>query len=180
MRGTWAMCQSQWVVEIEGKKTPRNFPKATADSGDGARLDDQEQRPAVEKAPEGPERLAQVDVLPAGPGHHGREFAVAQSADQGHDPGDDPCAHVKRRRVDAAGDVGIDDEDARADHGADYDGRGAEEAKALGQAGRRSARFRIRMSCSFWSRHVESFLAGFARIDSGLIKNWSDLKHTAG
>ena len=28
--GTWAMCHSQWVVETEGKKTPRNLPKATA------------------------------------------------------------------------------------------------------------------------------------------------------
>ena len=27
--GTWAMCQSQWVVEMEGKNTPRNLPKAT-------------------------------------------------------------------------------------------------------------------------------------------------------
>ena len=27
--GTCAICQSQWVVEIVGKKTPRNFPNAT-------------------------------------------------------------------------------------------------------------------------------------------------------
>ncbi|MGH9564020.1 MAG: hypothetical protein ACRD3S_21415, partial [Terracidiphilus sp.] len=27
--GTWAMCQSQCVLETAGKKTPRNLPKAT-------------------------------------------------------------------------------------------------------------------------------------------------------
>ena len=27
--GTCAMCHSQCVVEIDGKKTPRNLPKAT-------------------------------------------------------------------------------------------------------------------------------------------------------
>ena len=27
--GTCAMCQSQWLVEMAGKKTPRNLPKAT-------------------------------------------------------------------------------------------------------------------------------------------------------
>ena len=29
MAGTWAICHSQCVVEIVGKKTPRNLPKAT-------------------------------------------------------------------------------------------------------------------------------------------------------
>jgi len=27
--GTCAMCQSQWLALTEGKKTPRNLPKAT-------------------------------------------------------------------------------------------------------------------------------------------------------
>ena len=76
------MCQSQWVAEIGGKKTPRNLPKATATAAMVPRLNDQEQRPAIEEAPEGPERLAQIDVLASGLGHHGREFAVAQSADR--------------------------------------------------------------------------------------------------
>ena len=40
------------------------------------------------------------------------------------------AAEVERRRIGAARDIAIDDEDAAADHGADDDGGGAEKAKA--------------------------------------------------
>ncbi len=86
------MCQSQCVVETDGKKTPRNLPKATHDSGDGSGLDDEEKRPAVEKSPERPKRLAQINVLAAGLGHHRGQLAIAECADESKDRGDDPGA----------------------------------------------------------------------------------------
>ena len=133
--GTWAMCHSQWVVETDGKEDAEKLAEGHADGGDGPGLDDQKERPAVEKAPQRPQRLAQVDVLAAGLGHHGRQLAVAERADHGQDGRHHPRAQKERRGVGAAGNVGIDDEDAGADHGADDDRRGAEEAKALHQPG---------------------------------------------
>ncbi len=53
------------------------------DGGDGAGLDDQEQRPAVEESPERAVGFAQIDVLAAGAGHHRGQFAVAQRGADG-------------------------------------------------------------------------------------------------
>ena len=133
MGGTCAMCQSQCVLEIDGKEDAEEFAEGHAHRGDGPGLDDEKERPAVEKSPEGAERVAQVDVLAAGFGHHGGELAIAQGADHGHDRGDDPRAQIKRRRIGEARDVAVDNENAAADHGADDDGGGAEQAQALDQ-----------------------------------------------
>ncbi len=59
------------------KEDAEELAEGDRDSGDGSRLDDQKQRPAVEKSPERAEGFAQVDVLAAGLGHHGGKFAVA-------------------------------------------------------------------------------------------------------
>ena len=69
-----------------GRRKPRSqhagkFGKGDGDRGDGGGLDHEEHRPAVEKAPSVAERFAQVDVLAAGMGHGGGEFAVAERAD---------------------------------------------------------------------------------------------------
>ncbi len=66
------------------------FAESHAHGGNRARLDDEEQSPAVEKSPERAERFAQVDVLPAGARHHGGEFAVGERADDGEESGDQP------------------------------------------------------------------------------------------
>src|SRR5215467_9966487 len=58
-----------------------------ADSSNRAGLDDEEQRPAVKKSPERPQRFAQVDVLAACAGHHGGEFAIAERSDDGQKSG---------------------------------------------------------------------------------------------
>ena len=113
------------------KENAQEFAEGHADGGDGPGLNDEKKRPAVEKSPQGPERFAQVDVLAAGPGHHGGQLAVAQGADHGHDRGDDPCAQVERRRVGEPRDVAIDNEDAAADHGPHDDRGGAEQAQTL-------------------------------------------------
>ncbi len=70
-----------------------------ADGGDGAGLDDQEERPAVEESPERAEGFAQVDVLAAGVRHHGGEFAVGERAGDGHESGDQPGGDQQRGRV---------------------------------------------------------------------------------
>ncbi len=101
------------------------------DGRDGAALDDEEERPAVEEAPQRAERLAQVDVLSAGLGHHGGEFTVAERGDDGHEAGDQPCRNQQGGRVDGARHFGGDDEDAGANHGAHDQRGGAGEAEAF-------------------------------------------------
>ncbi len=95
-----------------------------AHGGDGAGLNHQEQRPAVEKSPERPQGFAQVNVLPAGAGHHGGQFAVAERGHDGHESGNGPGSNQQRRRTDFAADLGRHNEDAGADHRAhDQHGR---------------------------------------------------------
>ena len=79
------------------EKDAEKFAESDADGGDGAGLDDEEERPAVKKSPERPERLAQINVLAAGLGHHGGQFAVAECADEGHDGGDHPRGRERAR-----------------------------------------------------------------------------------
>ena len=91
-----------------------------ADCGNRAGLDDQVQRPAVEKSPQRPQRLAQVHVLPARVRHHRRQFAVGQRAGDGQEAGHQPRRNQQRRRVDLARNLGRDNKDARADHRAHH------------------------------------------------------------
>ena len=58
------------------KENAQKFAEGDADGGDGSRLDDEIQRPAVEKSPERPERLAQINVLAAGVRHHCGQLTV--------------------------------------------------------------------------------------------------------
>ncbi len=117
------------------KEDAEKLAEGDADGGDGSGLHDQEQRPAVEKAPERAERLAQVNVLAAGVRHHRRQFAIGQRASDGEKSGEHPGADQQRRRVDQARNVGGDDEDARADHGAHHQRGRADRAQALYESG---------------------------------------------
>ena len=87
-----------------------------AHCGNRSRLYNQEQRPTVQESPKRAQRLAQVDVLPAGSGHHGSQFAVAQSPDNGHEARHQPSRNQQRRRIHLAGYFGRNNEDTRADH----------------------------------------------------------------
>ena len=117
------------------EKDAEKLAEGHRNSGDGSRLNHQKQRPAVEKSPQRPQRLAQVDVLAAGLGHHRRQLAVAERANHGQDGRHHPRAQKQRRRVGAAGNVRIDNEDAGADHRADHQRGRAEKAKTLHQPG---------------------------------------------
>ena len=117
------------------EKDAEKLAEGHRDGGDGSRLNDQKERPAVEKSPQRPQRLAQVDVLAAGLGHHGRQLAVAERGDHGQDGRHHPRAQKQRRGVGAAGNVRVDDEDAGADHRSDHQRGRAEKAKALHQPG---------------------------------------------
>ena len=110
-------CRDGWEEDAE------EFAEGDGDGGDGAALNDKEKRPSIEETPEWAERFAQVDILAAGPGHHRRQFAVAERGGEGENGRDHPCAKKERRGVCAAGDVGIDNEDSGANHRADDQSR---------------------------------------------------------
>ena len=118
-----------------GEEDAEELSKRDANRRDGSGLDDEEERPAVEEAAEGPERLAQVDVLPARARHHCGQFAVAECADDRHQRGDEPCGDQQRGRADDAAHVCRDDEDAGADHRTHHDGGGGEESHAAHEMG---------------------------------------------
>ncbi len=95
-----------------------------------AALDDQEHRPAVEEAGERTERLAQKDVLPARLGHHRAQLAVGERAEQRERATDEPQPEVDAGSGDEPGHDRGRDEDARADHRAHDQRRGAEHPEA--------------------------------------------------
>ena len=84
-------------------KDAEKLSESDADGGDSAGLDHQEKRPAVEESPQRSQRFAQVNVLAAGPRHHGREFAVGEGADDGQEPRDQPCTDQQGGRIHFAG-----------------------------------------------------------------------------
>jgi hypothetical protein len=114
---------------------------------DRAGLDDQKERPAVEKAPDRRERFAEIDVLAAGARHHRRELAVRQRPDDRQQPCDHPPDQQPPRTADRPRHVGGHDEDSRPDHRADHHhGRVVETqpARELGvERGRRHGGFRL-------------------------------------
>ena len=120
----------QAVGEMAGRQHAEVAGEGDGDRGDGAGLDDQEQGPAVEESPERAVGFAEIDVLAAGAGHHGRQFAVAQGGADGESAGDEPGRQQPAGGPDLARDVGGDDEDARADHGAGDEHGGIQQAEA--------------------------------------------------
>ena len=123
MGGTFQRCNNPVGRRDGREEDAEKLAERHADGGDGSGLDDEEQRPAVEKSPQRAQRFAQVNVLPAGMRHHGSQFTVGQRAGDGHEAGHQPGADQQRGRVGQARDVGGDDEDAGADHRA-HDQRG--------------------------------------------------------
>ena len=134
------------------KEHTQKLAEGDRNGGNGAGLDDEKERPAVEEAPHRAEALAQVHVLAAGLGHHGGEFAVTQRTDDGHDGGDRPGCDEERRRVDDARHVRRDDKDAGADHGAGHDCGGGEQTEALDEL--RGFPVRCRWVCFCRGKHV--------------------------
>ncbi len=113
------------------KEDAEKLAEGDADRGNRAALNHQEERPAVEEAPQRPERLSQVDILAAGVGHHRRQFAVGERRHHGHEAGHQPCRNQQGGRVHDARDVGGHDEDARSDHRAHHQRGGAGEPQAF-------------------------------------------------
>ena len=131
MGGTCAMCQIQLRRRDGRKEDAQELAEGHAYRGDGSGLDDQEQRPAVEKSPQRAQRFAQVNVLAAGARHHGRQLPVGERAGDGQEPGHQPGGDEQRGRIDQPRDLRRDDEDARADHRAHDQGGGAGQAKTF-------------------------------------------------
>ena len=93
-------------------------------------LNDQEKRPAVEKTPQRRIGFAQVDVLSARLGHHRRKLAIGKRRGNRQDAGNNPGEEQTARRTRLPGDVGGHDEDAGANHRADDNHGGVEQAQA--------------------------------------------------
>ncbi len=115
------------------KEDPEELAERHADGRDGPGLNHQEQSPAVEKSPQRAQRLAEVNVLPTGSRHHGRQFAVAQRANDGHEASDQPGANQQGRRIHFPSDFCRDNEDAGTDHRAHHQHGGAGQAQAFDQ-----------------------------------------------
>jgi hypothetical protein len=80
-----------------GEKDAEELAEGCCNGGESACLNDQKERPAVEKPPEWPQRLAQIYVLAACFGHHGCQLAIAERANDGQEGCDNPSAQEKRR-----------------------------------------------------------------------------------
>src|SRR6266568_7894253 len=72
------------------KEHAEEFSKSDGYRSHGARLDDQEQCPAIKETKKRAERLAQVYVLAARVGHHCRQLAVSDRGHDGHQATQDP------------------------------------------------------------------------------------------
>ena len=107
------------------------------DRGDGPGLDHHEQRPAVQVAEQRGDSLAQVDVLPAGAGEHGRQLAVGERAHERDDARYAPDHEQQARAADFPQDLRRNDEDPRADHRSDHEGGGVEPGDSFDELGLR-------------------------------------------
>jgi hypothetical protein len=81
------------------KEDAQELSKGHADRSDSPGLYDQKQRPAIQKSPDRPQRLAQINVLPSGFRHHRGELAVAERSDQRHRRRHQPRRDQQRRRT---------------------------------------------------------------------------------
>jgi len=107
------------------------------DRRDGARLDDYEQRPAVQVAEQGRDPFAQIHVLSARAREHRRQLAIGHRAHEGYDTRHRPDDEQEARGVDLAEDLRRDDENPRADHRPDDEGGGVEPGDRLDEIGLR-------------------------------------------
>ncbi len=121
------------VGRYRRKEIAKKLAEGHSNSGYSASLDHQKQSPSVEEAPQRPQRFAQINVLPASLGHHGRQFAIRERAHNSHESGNQPGAQQQRRRVGLAGNFGGHNKDAGADHGAHDQRGGAGEAQTFHQ-----------------------------------------------
>ena len=93
------------------RRHPRNqdteeFPESHGHGGNRSRLDDEEQRPAVEESEQRPESFAQVNVLAARARHHGGKLSVGYSGHHGHEAAHRPGEEEQFGRLNLAGHIG--------------------------------------------------------------------------
>ena len=153
------------------KENSEELAESHAHRGNRAGLDDQKQRPAVKKSPQRPQRLAQVNVLPASARHHGGEFAIAERGHDGHEPGHGPRANQQRRRIDFARNFRRHNKDAGADHRPHHQHGGAGQAEAFDQ-------FVILMAMNFPVAARNCRVVGVLRAASGTPMHSSSLSRS--
>ncbi len=160
----------QLVAETCGSENAQIARESHDDRGDRSRLNDEEQRPAVEKSPQRRIRFAQVNVLAARLRHHRRKFAVGERRGERHESGDDPREREAARRARLPRDVRGDEKNSGADHRADDDHRRIEDAQLANETSWRSGgRSRRRNSASrSWTRRLRADAQILARTRRGI------------
>src|SRR5450755_2526544 len=113
--------ESSELPDPVGRREPRDHYRGESgesdrDRRDGGGLNDEQHRPAVEKAPDFAERFAEIDVLATSFWHSGSEFSIAERSDERHYARSDPDSEEKRGAFYLVRDICGDDENAGADH----------------------------------------------------------------
>ena len=78
--------------------------KPDSDRRDCAGLYNEKERPAVEKTPQRRERFAQINILPPGLRHHGRQLAIRERGHKREQAGDEPDNKQPAGRANLPGD----------------------------------------------------------------------------
>src|SRR5258707_1310037 len=81
------------------KENPEELAERNPYSRNRAGLYDQKQSPAIKKSPHRPQRLAEINILPASPRHHGGQFTITKRSHDREKPSNQPGPNQKRRRI---------------------------------------------------------------------------------
>ena len=108
------------IEPCEGGEDAHNSGQAGGDAGDGGRLGYRKPRPHVEKRGQVAVGVAQEDILPAGPRHHGAKLRVGHGAKERQHSTDDPSQVHHPAGADGAHHLLGHEEDAAADDGAHH------------------------------------------------------------
>ena len=104
--------------------------KSNRDRGDGARLNDEKERPAEKKTERRTVGFAEKNINTSGARHHRRQFRATERAGDRHQTGDGPGQQQPSRPPRQPRRFRRGDEDAGTDHRADHDHGRVERAEA--------------------------------------------------
>jgi hypothetical protein len=120
---------------LEVKEPDEVLGQHHRDGSHGSRLDQEQQRPALQEGDERMEGVAKVGILPAHARHDRRQLGEHEGAGQGDQAARRPRGQDQDRRpYDLGHEIRVD-EDAAADDGGEHDHRGAEEPEPTREGG---------------------------------------------
>ena len=109
------------------EKIAQRIGKNVGDGSNGAGLDDNEYRPAIEITGEIAVAFVEINIQTAGLGKHARDFGNAQHSEQGHQAGNHPDQEQQQRRFELGGHQTGFLENPRADDRADGESHGGDQ-----------------------------------------------------